>query len=355
MAVVFAGAPLVYLASEKDCDYETSLCDAVSEVVELAVGQRRALRAAPETHLVSRLLYYYCMYCLNERTLGEEMVDTIPVHINQSSNGPDPKLLTDARRLTLVGLHAFLPYVHERFLLHWSLGANSRTTSAGPSMRRPFGWLLNPLVEACRTLKASEFVYWLRRVHILLFYFRGHFASFAMRVSGVRLVRSSKAQQPNARYSVLGALLSAELLATALFKVVHKWRIMRARIDVVNAETASPPNASPCAAGGGASDDIGGIAAETMAAEKTDQGQVAIKKTHLGLRGWCEKDGGDACSVRGLCSKQQQRSAATSFAGNALSDGAWHPRKLNALCAGKSFIPAKCCCCHGTMTSCLAQ
>jgi len=307
MAVVFAGAPLVYLASEKDCDYETSLCDAVSEVVELAVGQRRALRAAPETHLVSRLLYYYCMYCLNERTLGEEMVDTIPVHINQSSNGPDPKLLTDARRLTLVGLHAFLPYVHERFLLHWSLGANSRTTSAGPSMRRPFGWLLNPLVEACRTLKASEFVYWLRRVHILLFYFRGHFASFAMRVSGVRLVRSSKAQQPNARYSVLGALLSAELLATALFKVVHKWRIMRARIDVVNAETASPPNASPCAAGGGASDDIGGIAAETMAAEKTDQGQVGNQEDAPRAEGLV-REGRRRCV---LCQGPMQQTAAT--------------------------------------------
>ena len=273
MAVVFAGAPLVYLASEKDLDYETSLYDAVSEVVELALGQRTALRAAPETRLVSRLLYYYCMYCLNERSLGEEMMETIPVHITQGLTGPEPKLLSDTRRLALVGLHTFLPYAHERFLLDWSVGPSSRATNGRPSMRRPFGWLLDPLVEACRALSASEFLYWLRRVHILLFYFRGHFASFTMRAGGVRLVRSSKAHQPSARYSVLGALLSAELLSTTVFKVVHKWRCMRAQIDLEDAATASTTSdGAPSASASGATETIGAADASTKNEARNEQG-----------------------------------------------------------------------------------
>jgi peroxin-10 len=156
------------------------------------------------------------------------MVDAIPVHITQGPNGPEPQVLTDARRLTLVGLHAFLPYVYERYLLHRPLGPSSGSARERPRPR-PFGWLLNPLVAALRALTAPGFLQWLRRLHTLLFYFRGHFATVAMRVGGVRLVRPPQAHQATTRYSVLGALLAAELLGSTVVRALQKWRAMRAQ------------------------------------------------------------------------------------------------------------------------------
>ena len=241
-SVVFAAAPYVYLSSERDADYVRILAEAIQNVAQLPSGQggigpRAALALVPESDLLARLAYYYSTYCLNSRTLGQEICDSLPVHVDFSNGSPRPALLSDGRRLALVLLHSLGPYLQERFRPLAILGEAPATpgprregSSAQPSrrgmarQRRPLGWLVDPLITAARNLPAAEIIAHLRRLHTCIFYFTGRYYEFALRLVGASLVRPSAAPQSQSRYKALGVLLSMELVGGALRRAAQEWR-----------------------------------------------------------------------------------------------------------------------------------
>ena len=210
--VVQSPGPYVMLAAEKDGHYIDSLNSALQEVAQLprplGLGGRRSLQLAQEGELAARLLYYYCMYCLGQRSLGQEYVDAVPVAF---ASAETPIILNNSRRLLLVACHSLLPYAYDRWQ-QWGEGGQSGQQGGGRRRTRKSGF--RRLCGAIAGAPVLPVIRWLRRLHLCLFFFNGKFYEAIMRLTGVRLVRAKAANQTNARFTALGALLALELAAT---------------------------------------------------------------------------------------------------------------------------------------------
>lgn len=225
ISVVASVAPFIYLAGVKDREYVRILYDSLLEVLQLdfpfGIGGRNAMRLSNEIETLARLVYYYSMYCLGNRTLGQEYVQNIPV-VMTSSGSPTP--INDSKRLWLVAGQVIFPYVIQQQSRH-GLGGVSRFISNSSNNSSGYrGTLKTYLLKLMRWLTSPSLLDWLSRAHLALFFLNSRYTEVWLRICRVRFVRNSKDRQPNSTYTVLGLLLSLELVGVAVQEVSRWWR-----------------------------------------------------------------------------------------------------------------------------------
>lgn len=215
LSVVASVAPLVYLAAVKDKEYVRILSDSLKEILQLdfpfGIGHRNAMKFTNEIEAFSRLVYYYSMYCLGDRTLGQAYVRNIPIVMNDS-NSPSP--INNNKRLMLVLGQSLLPYFSQ-VMTHISF--SRRLVSNGNGVR-------SYLLKLLQWVTSPALINWLSRAHLALFFINSRYADIWLRICRVRFVRNAKDKRgPDANYTGLGLLLSIELIGVAIQEVSRWW------------------------------------------------------------------------------------------------------------------------------------
>jgi peroxin-10 len=214
MSVVSAAAPFVYLAAVKDREYVRILSERLQEVLQLdvpfGIGGRHAVMLTHEIEALARLIYYYCMYCMSHRTLGQEYVNTIPVRVGDGAKSSS--LLSDSSRLLLVIGHVCVPYLHQKFVNKHRVLFNHLLGNDNASDRG----VLGKLGRLLKWISSPSTLHWLSRAHLALFFLNSKYSEVWLRLCGVRFVREAKLNQPNTKYTALGLLLCLELVGVAI-------------------------------------------------------------------------------------------------------------------------------------------
>jgi len=216
-SVVPSSAPLVYLSSIKDNEYIQVLSSALKDVAQLkhpfGIGGRLSMKLVPEIDTFARFLYYYSMYCLGNRTLGQDYCQLIPVTLPSLRK---PVSLGDGRRLLLVLAHTLLPYLYHQCQQQQFRINNVGSRSNSPDLPNPtasVGFIgIMRILKVIKKFISSHAFYSLYRLHLVQFFLNGQYRDVVMRLFGIRLVRNSKFKQPNSRYKFIGLVLSVELL-----------------------------------------------------------------------------------------------------------------------------------------------
>jgi peroxin-10 len=323
-SVDFGSAPYLYLAAVKDREYTRLLSSALQDAIAASpVGGRTAIKLTAECDLLSRFIYYYSSYCLQDRTIGQEYCDLLPVHLESERS---PRLLDNKRRLLLVLAHSLIPYVGDC----WQQGFSTRLFSAtrllsvpqlseggggGVGRRR----LRNPPTRLSSLLTNlthnvtrrvegfSGVARWLRRFFLMVFYFNSQYYEFVMRLLSVRLVRPSRAPQTSSRYFTLGALLALELVgggaASAVrhvSSVLSALRRSRSRLVIEGEDIEVEGNAATDYAPQDLDQDRGGVEDSTSAIEATEGRVVCDQQLPTGNKEE-EGDSRDGVAQKGRC------------------------------------------------------
>ncbi|XP_008149935.1 peroxisome biogenesis factor 10 [Eptesicus fuscus] len=240
MASAAASPPEVVRAAQKDDYYRGGLRSAAGSALHSLAGAKKWLEWRKELELLSDVAYFGLTTLAGYQTLGEEYVGLIQVDPSRS------QVPLRLRRGVLVALHAVLPYVLDKALLHLeqelqadSNGARPSQGSLAPSARGRSGarrWVhrqVAALPEPQRkALLRAVLVFrqglgCLHRLHVAWFYIHGAFYHLAKRLTGVTYLRLHRppAEDLRARasYRLLG-LVSLLHLALSLGLQLYGFR-----------------------------------------------------------------------------------------------------------------------------------
>ncbi|XP_073089143.1 peroxisome biogenesis factor 10 isoform X1 [Manis javanica] len=221
MAPSAASAPEVVRAAQKDDYYRGGLRSAAGGALHSLAGAKRWLECRREVELLSDAAYFGLTTLAGYQTLGEEYVGVIQVDPSQS------RVPSRLRRSVLIALHAVLPYLLDKALLHLERELQAACDGARPSqgglapgvhsrsgvsrwVHRHTATLTEQqqkgLLQAVLALRRG--LGYLQRLHVAWFYIHGAFYHLAKRLTGVTYLRIHRppAEDPRARgsYWLLG-------------------------------------------------------------------------------------------------------------------------------------------------------
>ncbi|XP_054440027.1 peroxisome biogenesis factor 10 [Pteronotus mesoamericanus] len=246
MAPAVASAPEVVRAAQKDDYYRGGLRSAAGSALHSLAGAKKWLEWRKELELLSDVAYFGLTTLAGYQTLGEEYVGVIQVDPSQS------RVPSRLRRGVLVALHAVLPYLLDKALLHLeqelqSDGSGPRPSqgSLAPGLRGRSGarrWVHRQaaaLTERQRkALLRAVLVFrqglgCLQRFHVAWFYLHGAFYHLAKRLTGVTYLRVHRRPAEDAgalaSYRLLGLVSLLHLLLFVLLQLYSARRRQRAR------------------------------------------------------------------------------------------------------------------------------
>ncbi|KAK3565687.1 hypothetical protein QTP86_014041, partial [Hemibagrus guttatus] len=202
MPLVPANQPQLIRSAQKDEYYQTSLRNNANEAFQTLAGSRRWLQWRKEVEVLSDLAYYALTTLSGYQTLGEEYVSIIQVDPTRR------RIPSRTRRLALVLLHTFVPYVLDKLLvciereleLEDSDSQNAQRDTVLPWS--PMSYVKPWIQRAVRMLNSQQRkslkpvvftvqqgITILHRVNVALFYISGAFYHLAKRTSGIRYLR----------------------------------------------------------------------------------------------------------------------------------------------------------------------
>ncbi|KAI5252906.1 peroxisome biogenesis factor 10 isoform X1 [Manis pentadactyla] len=221
MAPAVASAPEVVRAAQKDDYYRGGLRSAAGGALHSLAGAKRWLECRREVELLSDAAYFGLTTLAGYQTLGEEYVGVIQVDPSQS------RVPSRLRRSVLIALHAVLPYLLDKALLHLEHelqaacdGTRPSQGGLAPGVHSRSGvsrWLhqhtatlteqqQKGLLQAVLVLRRG--LGYLQRLHVAWFYIHGAFYHLAKRLTGVTYLHIHRpaAEDPRARgsYWLLG-------------------------------------------------------------------------------------------------------------------------------------------------------
>ncbi|KAK2504313.1 hypothetical protein MC885_011286 [Smutsia gigantea] len=204
MAPAAASVPEVVRAAQKDDYYRGGLRTAAGGALHSLAGAKRWLECRREVELLSDVAYFGLTTLAGYQTLGEEYVGVIQVDPSQS------RVPSRLRRSVLITLHAVLPYLLDKALLHLEHELQADGDSARPSQGRltpgmHSWWGVSHWVhrhtatlteQQQKGLLQAVLVFrrglgCLQRLHVAWFYIHGAFYHLAKRLTGVTYVSSS--------------------------------------------------------------------------------------------------------------------------------------------------------------------
>ncbi|KAG7332186.1 hypothetical protein KOW79_004020 [Hemibagrus wyckioides] len=197
-----ANQPQLIRSAQKDEYYQTSLRNNANEAFQTLAGSRRWLQWRKEVEVLSDLAYYALTTLSGYQTLGEEYVSIIQVDPTRR------RIPSRTRRLALVLLHTFVPYVLDKLLVCIEReleleDLDSQNTQRDTALTwSPMSYIKPWIQRAVRMLNSQQRkslkpvvfavqqgITILNRVHVALFYISGAFYHLAKRTSGVSYLR----------------------------------------------------------------------------------------------------------------------------------------------------------------------
>ncbi|CAM9836583.1 unnamed protein product [Chrysoparadoxa australica] len=245
-----AGQPDHVLSMERDDYYcQTMLGRQVAEVLQALPGPRRCQILLPEVQLLAACLYYSLTSLVGKQTLGQEYCDLLLVESPASSR--IPRRLSSSRRQWYVLLQLLLPYVLERLREGWgqlsqlrnpleqhrmavsraqarALGTKTAAVSEeaepvpapregaeinGESWANALASRLSRLSRHRERLNRT--LTWAQKVHLMVFFFQGHYYLPARRAAGVDLMYCRSQEQNLAKYHILGIFMLVQMSVNA--------------------------------------------------------------------------------------------------------------------------------------------
>ncbi|CCH58748.1 hypothetical protein TBLA_0A09640 [Henningerozyma blattae CBS 6284] len=223
---LFADAPTILQAHQKDEQVESILTLKIREVLRLIKGQLFINLHPNEIALFGKLLYLSITTLRGKRTLGEEYTDLFIV------NRKGTNFVKRYKRLLFVLSYLLGPYLLSKISnalkylkVKWNLAAEKRSNDESKT----------PQDEEPHVDTISQYFDGLNRIanlHLLLFYFTGAYYDLNRRLFGLRYAISHKLdnseleiRRANSKsYRILGYILSMQLAIKGLpyFKAFYK-------------------------------------------------------------------------------------------------------------------------------------
>ncbi|NWI70760.1 PEX10 factor, partial [Todus mexicanus] len=231
MAAGPAGPARLVRCGQKDALYRAGLRSAAGAALHGTAGARTWLEWRREVELLADVAYFALTTLAGYQTLGEEYVNIVQVDPTKQ------RVPSFLRRAIFVSLHTVVPYCVEKALLHLerelqaeveelrasqsnpALGSSSRTFLRN-WIQKQVGQLTEPqkkgVLQTVHVLK--QFIPWLHRLHLAVFYMRGAFYHLSKRVAGITYLRfgglQGEDQSIQSSYRFLGIISLLHLLLT---------------------------------------------------------------------------------------------------------------------------------------------